>query len=133
MRQSKLLLQTYREPPRDADVVSQQLMMRAGMLHKLAAGIYDYLPLALRSIRKFEQIVREELARDGCQELLMPTVQPKELWEESGRWNFCGKDLLRCKDRKDTDFCLGPSHEEIVTDIIRKITTSYKQLPRNVF
>jgi prolyl-tRNA synthetase len=133
MKQSKLLIHTYRETPRDADVVSQQLMMRAGMIHKLAAGIYDYLPLALRSIRKFEDIVREELAKDGCQELLMPTVQPRELWDESGRWQFYGKELLRFKDRKDADFCLGPTHEEVVTDIIRKIVTSYKQLPLNVF
>jgi len=133
MKQSKLLIHTYRETPRDADVVSQQLMMRAGMIHKLAAGIYDYLPLALRSIRKFEDIVREELAKDGCQELLMPTVQPRELWDESGRWQFYGKELLRFQDRKDADFCLGPTHEEVVTDIIRKIVTSYKQLPLNVF
>jgi len=133
MRQSKLLLQTYREPPRDADVVSQQLMMRAGMIQKLAAGIYDYLPLALRSIRKFEEIVREELTRDGCQELLMPTVQPRELWDESGRWQFYGRELLRFKDRKDADFCLGPTHEEVVTDIVRKIVKSYKQLPINLF
>ena len=133
MRQSKLLLQTYREAPRDADVVSQQLMMRAGMIQKVAAGIYDYLPLALRSIRKFEGIVREELNRDGCQELLMPTVQPRELWEESGRWQFYGRELLRLKDRKSTDFCLGPTHEEVVTDIVRKNVKSYKQLPINLY
>lgn len=133
MKQSKLLIQTYREAPRDADVVSQQLMMRAGMIQKVAAGIYDYLPLALRSIRKFEDIVREELARDGCQELLLPTVQPRELWEESSRWQFYGKELLRFKDRKDADFCLGPTHEEVITDIVRKIIKSYKQLPINVF
>jgi prolyl-tRNA synthetase len=133
MKQSKFLVHTYRETPRDADVVSQQLMMRAGMIQRVAAGIYDYLPLALRSIRKFESIVREELAKDGCQELLMPTVQPRELWDESGRWQFYGKELLRFKDRKDADFCLGPTHEEVVTDIIRKIITSYKQLPLNVF
>jgi prolyl-tRNA synthetase len=133
MKQSKFLVHTYRETPRDADVVSQQLMMRAGMIQRVAAGIYDYLPLALRSIRKFENIVREELARDGCQELLMPTVQPKELWEESGRWNFYGRELLRFKDRKDTDFCLGPTHEEVITDIVRKIISSYKQLPINLF
>jgi prolyl-tRNA synthetase len=133
MRQSKLLLQTYREAPRDADVVSQQLMMRGGEIQKLAAGIYDYLPLALRSIRKFENIVREELFRDGCQELLMPMVQPRELWEESGRWQVYGKELLRFKDRKDADFCLGPTHEEVVTDIVRKNVKSYKQLPINVF
>ena len=133
MKQSTLLLQTYREAPRDADVVSQQLMMRAGMIQKLAAGIYDYLPLALRSIRKFENIVREELARDGCQELLMPTVQPRELWDESGRWQFYGRELLRLKDRKGADFCLGPTHEEVVTDIVRKNIKSYKQLPVNLF
>jgi prolyl-tRNA synthetase len=133
MKQSKFLVHTYRETPRDADVVSQQLMMRAGMIQRVAAGIYDYLPLALRSIRKFEAIVREELQKDGCQELLMPTVQPRELWDESGRWQFYGKELLRFKDRKDGDFCLGPTHEEVVTDIIRKIITSYKQLPLNVF
>ena len=133
MKQSRFLVHTYRETPRDADVVSQQLMMRGGMIQRVAAGIYDYLPLALRSIRKFENIVREELARDGCQELLMPTVQPKELWEESGRWNFYGKELLRFKDRKDADFCLGPTHEEVITDIVRKIITSYKQLPINLF
>jgi prolyl-tRNA synthetase len=133
MRQSKLLIQTYREVPRDADVVSQQLMMRAGMIQKLAAGIYDYLPLALRSIRKFEDIVREELTRDGCQELLMPVVQPRELWDESGRWQFYGRELLRIKDRKGADFCLGPTHEEVVTDIVRKLIKSYKQLPVNLF
>ena len=133
MRQSKLLIQTYREAPRDADVVSQQLMMRAGMIQKLAAGIYDYLPLALRSIRKFEDIVREELTCDGCQELLMPVVQPRELWDESGRWQFYGRELLRMKDRKGADFCLGPTHEEVVTDIVRKLIKSYKQLPVNLF
>ncbi len=133
MRQSKLLIQTYREAPRDADVISQQLMMRAGMIQKLAAGIYDYLPLALRSIRKFEEIVREELNRDGCQELLMPVVQPRELWDESGRWQFYGRELLRFKDRKGADFCLGPTHEEVVTDIVRKLIKSYKQLPINLY
>ncbi|NTV74814.1 MAG: proline--tRNA ligase, partial [Holophaga sp.] len=133
MKQTKMLIQTLREVPRDADVVSQQLMMRAGMIQKLAAGIYDYLPLALRSIRKFEQIVREELAKDGCQELLMPTVQPAELWQESKRWSFYGKELLRFKDRKEADFCLGPTHEEVITDIVRKNVRSYKQLPMNLF
>jgi len=133
MKQSKLLIQTLREVPRDADVVSQQLMMRAGMIQKLAAGIYNYLPLAFRSIKKFEDIVREELAKDGCQELLMPTVQPAELWQESTRWNFYGKELLRFKDRKAADFCLGPTHEEVITDIVRRSVRSYKQLPMNLF
>ena len=133
MRQSRYFVYTVREAPRDADVISQQLMMRAGMIRKVAAGIYDYLPLALRSIRKFEAIVREELDRDGCQELLMPTVQPKELWEESGRWLFYGKELLRFKDRKDAEFCLGPTHEELITDIVRGAIRSYKQLPINLY
>ena len=133
MRQSRAFIATLREPPRDADVISQQLMMRAGMIRKVAAGIYDYLPLALRSIRKFEAIVREELDRDGCQELLMPTVQPRELWDESGRWQVYGKELLRFKDRKDADFCLGPTHEEIITDIVRSAIRSYKQLPINLY
>ena len=133
MKQSKLLIQTLREVPRDAEVVSQQLMMRAGMIQKLAAGIYDYLPLAFRSIRKFEEIVREELNKDGCQELLMPMVQPGELWQESGRWQFYGKELLRFQDRKGADFCLGPTHEEVITDIVRKNVRSYKQLPMNLY
>ncbi|WP_005037170.1 proline--tRNA ligase [Holophaga foetida] len=133
MKQSKLLIQTFREAPRDADVVSQQLMMRSGMIMKLAAGIYDYLPLAYRSIRKFQEIVREELEKDGCQELLMPAVQPAELWQESGRWSFYGKELLRFKDRKGGEFCLGPTHEEVITDIVRKNVRSYKQLPMNLF
>jgi prolyl-tRNA synthetase len=133
MRQSRSFIFTLREAPRDADVVSQQLMMRAGMIRKVAAGIYDYLPLALRSIRKLENIVREELNRDGCQELLMPTVQPKDLWDESGRWQFYGKELLRFKDRKDTEFCLGPTHEEVITDIVRSSVKSYKQLPVNLY
>lgn len=133
MRLSKYLIATYREAPRDADVLSQQLMMRAGMIQRLAAGIYDYLPLALRAIRKLETIVREELDRDGCQELLLPIVQPRELWDESGRWDFYGSELLRFQDRKEADFCLGPTHEEVITDIVRKVVKSYKQLPINVY
>ena len=152
MKQSKLLIQTLRETPRDADVVSQQLMMRAGMIQKVAAGIYSYLPLAFRSIRKFEEIVREELEKDGCQELLMPAVLPAELWQESGRWKFYGDELLRFCDRKAKadmaerrargekpderefyNFCLGPTHEEVITDIVRKNVRSYKQLPMNLF
>jgi prolyl-tRNA synthetase len=133
MKQTRTLIQTLREVPRDADVVSQQLMMRAGMISKVAAGIYNYLPLAYRSIKKFERIVREELERDGCQELLMPMVQPAELWQESTRWQFYGKELLRFKDRKDADFCLGPTHEEVITSIVRDRIRSYKQLPINLF
>ncbi len=133
MKQTRCLIQTLREVPKDADVVSQQLMMRAGMISKVAAGVYNYLPLAYRSIKKFERIVREELERDGCQELLMPMVQPAELWQESGRWNFYGKELLRLKDRKDAEFCLGPTHEEVITSIVRDRIHSYKALPVNLF
>jgi prolyl-tRNA synthetase len=133
MKQSRALIHTLRETPKDADVISQQLMMRAGMILKVAAGIYNYLPLAHRSIQKLQQIVREELEKDGCQELLMPMVQPAELWQESGRWQFYGKELLRFKDRKNGDFCLGPTHEEIITDIVRRSIKSYKQLPVNLF
>jgi len=133
MKQSRALIHTLRETPKDADVISQQLMMRAGMILKLAAGIYDYLPLCYRSIQKLQNIVREELEKDGCQELLMPAVQPAELWQESGRWQFYGKELLRFKDRKDGDFCLGPTHEEVITDIVRRTIKSYKQLPINLF
>jgi prolyl-tRNA synthetase len=133
MKQSKMLVHTLRDTPKDADVISQQLMMRAGMLQKLAVGIYSYLPLAFKSIKKFEDIVRSELIKDGCQELLMPVVQPGELWQESGRWNYYGRELLRFKDRKSVDCCLGPTHEEVITDIVRRNVTSYKQLPMNIF
>ncbi len=133
MRQSKFLFQTHREIPKDAEVISHQLMMRSGMLLKLSSGVYSYFPLLLRAIKKFESIVREELEKSGCQELLMPFVQPSDLWIESGRWGAYGKELLRFKDRKDNDFCLGPTHEEVVTDMVRKTIKSYKQLPINVF
>ena len=108
-------------------------MLRSGMIRKLAAGIYNYLPLGLRSIRKVESIVREEMNRAGAIEMLMPAVQPAELWKESGRWEFYGKELLRFKDRKDAQFCMGPTHEEVVTDLIRKEVRSYRQLPINLY
>ncbi len=133
MRYSQYLLNTLKETPADAEVVSHQLMMRAGMIRKLAAGIYNYLPLGLRSIRKVEQIVREEMNRAGAIELLMPMVVPAELWQESARWEQYGKELLRLKDRKDADFCLGPTHEEVVTDIVRREVRSYRQLPLNLY
>ncbi|MFZ9361774.1 MAG: proline--tRNA ligase, partial [Holophagaceae bacterium] len=133
MRQSKFLFQTHREIPKDAEVISHQLMMRSGMLLKLASGVYSYFPLLFRAIQKFESIVREELEKSGCQEILMPFVQPSDLWTESGRWGAYGKELLRFQDRKNNDFCLGPTHEEVVTDMVRKTIKSYKQLPINVF
>jgi len=133
MRYSQYLLPTTKETPADAEIVSHQLMLRAGMIRKLAAGIYNYLPFGLRSIRKVEQIVREEMDRAGAIELLMPMVVPAELWQESGRWVQYGKELLRVKDRKEGDFCLGPTHEEVVTDIIRGTIKSYRQVPLNVY
>ena len=120
MRYSKLFIPTLKEVPAEAEVISHKLMLRAGMIRKLASGLYTYLPLGLRSIRKVENIVREEMNRAGAQELLMPIVQPAELWEESGRWDKMGKELLRFKDRHDRPMCLGPTHEEVITDLVRK-------------
>ncbi len=133
MRYSQYFLNTVRETPADAEVVSHKLMIRAGMIKKVAAGIYNYLPFGLRAIRKVEQIVREEMNRAGAIELLMPSVTPAELWQESGRWRQYGKELLRFKDRKEAEFCLGPTHEEVVTDIVRREVKSYRQLPLNLY
>jgi len=133
MRYSQYFIPTVKETPSDAEVISHKLMLRAGMIRKLAAGIYNYLPLGLRSIRKVEQIVREEMNKAGAIEMLMPAVQPAELWKESGRWDYYGKELLRFKDRKDAEFCMGPTHEEVVTDLIRKEVRSYRQLPINLY
>ena len=133
MRYSQYFVPTVKETPSDAEVISHKLMLRAGMVRKLAAGIYNYLPLGLRSIRKVEQIVREEMNRAGAIELLMPSVQPAELWQESKRWEQYGKELLRFRDRKDAEFCLGPTHEEVVTDIVRREVKSYRQMPLNLY
>ncbi|MEI6208675.1 MAG: proline--tRNA ligase [Desulfuromonadales bacterium] len=133
MRYSRYFIPTLKETPSDAEVISHQLMLRAGMIRKLAAGIYNYLPLGLRSIRKFENIVREEMNRADAIEMLMPSVQPAELWQESGRWTFYGKELLRFKDRKDTGFCMGPTHEEVITDMVRREIKSYRQMPVNFY
>ena len=133
MRLSRFPLSTLKENPADAEIVSHQLMMRAGMLRKQAAGIYSWLPLGLRVLRKVEAIVREEMERAGALELLMPTVQPAELWEESGRWDQYGPELLRMRDRHRREFCLGPTHEEVITDIARREIRSYKQLPVNYY
>ena len=133
MRYSRMLIPTLKEVPADAQVQSHILMLRAGMIRKLAAGIYTYLPLALRSIRKVERIVREELNRTGAQELLMPMVQPGEIWESSGRWSQYGPELLRIKDRKGGDFCLGPTHEEVITHLFANEIKSYRQLPINLY
>ena len=133
MRWSQFYLFTTREVPSDAEVVSHQLMVRAGMMRKLAAGIYSYLPLGWRSILKLEAIVRREMERAGSSELSMPAIQPAEIWEESGRWSEYGKELLRMEDRHGRAFCFGPTHEEVVTDIVRRDVKSYRQLPQNVY
>lgn len=133
MRYSQYFIPTVKETPADAEVISHQLMLRAGMIRKLAAGIYNYLPLGLRSIRKVENIIREEMNRAGALELLMPSVQPAELWQESGRWEQYGKELLRFRDRKDAEFCMGPTHEEVITDLVRREVKSYRQMPLNLY
>lgn len=124
---------TMREDPSEAEVISHKFMLRAGMIRKLASGIYSFLPLGLRCIRKVEQIVREEMNRAGAIEVLLPGVQPAELWQESGRWDYYGKELLRFKDRHGRDFCLGPTHEEVITDLVRREVRSYRQLPLNLY
>ena len=133
MLYSRYFIPTIKETPSDAEVVSHQLMLRAGMIRKLASGIYNYLPLGLRSIRKFENIVREEMNKADAIEMLMPSVQPAELWQESGRWAFYGKELLRFKDRKEAEFCMGPTHEEVITDMVRREIKSYRQMPLNFY
>ena len=133
MRSSQLLLPTLREAPADAEIASHRLMIRAGMIRQLAAGIYTWLPLGLRVLRKVESIVREEMDRSGAQEMLMPSVQPAELWKESTRWDAYGPELLRFADRHAREFCLGPTHEEIITDLARREIRSYKQLPVNFY
>ena len=133
MRFSKMFLPTLKEAPSDAEVISHKLMVRAGMIRKLAAGIYDILPLGLMAQRKVENIIREELNRAGAQEVFLPSIQPAELWQESGRWNLYGRELLRVKDRHDRDFCYGPTHEEVITDLVRREVRSYRQLPLNLY
>jgi len=133
MRVSKLLLATLKESPSDAEVISHKLMLRAGMVRKLASGLYTWLPLGLRVLRKVENIIREELSNVGSQEVLMPATQPAELWKESGRWEQYGPELLRMKDRHGREFCFGPTHEEVITDMVRNELRSYKQLPANFY
>ncbi|HHH49088.1 MAG TPA: proline--tRNA ligase [Gammaproteobacteria bacterium] len=133
MRTSRFLLATVKETPTDAEVISHRLMLRAGMIRKLASGLYTWLPMGLRVLRKVENIVREEMDRAGAQELLMPMVQPAELWQASGRWEQYGPELLRLRDRHGREFCLGPTHEEVITDLARRELRSYKQLPVNFY
>lgn len=133
MRFSALFAPTLKDDPADAEVVSHKLLTRAGMIRQVARGIYEFLPLGLRVLRNVERIVRAELDAAGCQEILMPAVCPAELWQESGRWERYGKELLRIKDRNEREFCFGPTHEEVVTDIMRKAIRSYRDLPKNVY
>jgi len=133
MRFSRILLPTLKESPADAEVISQRLMIRAGMIKKAAAGIYEILPLGLRVLRKVENIVREEMDRAGAQEVSLPVVIPSELWKESGRWDKYGPELLRVTDRHNREFCIGPTHEEVITDLVRSTVRSYRQLPLNLY
>ncbi|MDB2451786.1 proline--tRNA ligase [Gammaproteobacteria bacterium] len=130
---SKLLLPTLKDAPQEAEVISHKLMLRAGMVRKVASGIYTWLPMGLKVLRKIENIVREEMDASGAQEVLMPMVQPKELWDETNRWEKMGPELLRIQDRHKRDFCLGPTHEEVITDLIRNNVKSYKELPLNIY
>ena len=133
MKVSQFPISTLRDTPADAEVISHQLMLKAGMIRRIASGLYTWAPLGLMVLRKVEKVVREEMNQAGALEVLMPCVQPSELWKESGRWEEYGPELLRFNDRGDRDFCFGPTHEEIITDYVRNEITSYKQLPINFY
>ena len=133
MKWTQAFIPTLKECPADVEVVSHKLMLRSGFIRQLARGIYDYLPLGLRVLRKIETIVREELNKAGCLEVLLPVVIPGELWQETGRWDHYGRELLRIKDRSDRDFCIGPTQEEVITDLVRREIRSYRELPKNFY
>src|SRR3954466_5451928 len=133
MRTSQFFISTLKEAPSEAELVSHKLMLRAGLIRKLGSGLYTWMPLGLLVLRKVEAIVREEMNRAGAVELVMPAVQPAELWQESGRWDKFGPQMLRIKDRHERDYCFGPTHEEVITDIARKDIRSYRQLPVNFY
>ena len=133
MRSSQLFITTLKEAPNEAELVSHQLMLRAGLIRRLGSGLYTWMPLGLRVLRKVEAVVREEMDRAGANELLMPAVQPAELWQESGRWALFGPQMLKIKDRHQRDFCFGPTHEEVITDLVRREVKSYRQLPLNLY
>lgn len=133
MRYSNYFIPTHKEVPAEAEIVSHQLMLRAGLIRKLTSGIYTYLPAGLKSVKKVEKIIREEMNRSGAIEILMPAVQPAELWQESGRWDYYGRELLRFKDRHDRDACLAPTHEEVITDLVKREIHSYRQMPINLY
>lgn len=130
---SRMLIPTLKETPAEAEAISHQLLLRAGMIRKVASGIYNYLPLGRRVLAKVEGIVREEMDRAGALEVLLPAVQPGELWQESGRWAEYGKELLRFLDRHEREYCFGPTHEEVITDLVRREVHSYRQLPLNLY
>src|SRR5258707_7235051 len=133
MRTSQFFISTLKEAPSEAELLSHKLMLRAGLIKKLGSGLYTWMPLGLRVLRRVEHVVREEMNRAGAVELLMPAVQPAELWQESGRWDVFGPQMLKIKDRHERDFCFGPTHEEVITDIARKEIRSYRQLPLNFY
>ena len=133
MRYSQMLLPTTKETPSEAEVISHQLLVRGGFIRKLTSGMYTYLPMGFLALQKVIEIVRQEMNRAGAQEILMPMVQPGDLWQESGRWKKYGPELLRFRDRHDRDYCLGPTHEEVVTDIARRELQSYRQMPINLY
>ena len=133
MLASKTFIPKIKDIPQDAEIISHQLMLRSGMIRKVASGIYNWLPLGLIVLKKIENVVREELNNIGAQEIFMPMVQPKELWDESNRWGKFGPELLRIKDRHDRDFCLGPTHEEVITDLVKNNINSYKSLPLTLY
>ncbi|NBR98585.1 MAG: proline--tRNA ligase, partial [Betaproteobacteria bacterium] len=133
MRSSQLFITTLKEAPNEAELVSHKLMLRAGLIRRLGSGLYTWMPLGLRVLRKVEGIVREEMDRTGANELLMPAVQPAELWQETGRWALFGPQMLKIKDRHEREFCFGPTHEEVITDLVRREVKSYRQLPLNLY
>ena len=133
MRASNMYLYTLREVPSEAEIPSHILLLRSGMIRKLVSGVYGFMPLGIRTLRKIENIVREEMDAKGAQEILMSALQPAELWQESGRWSVYGNELWRVKDRNGREFCLGPTHEEIFTDIVRNNISSYRQLPVSLY
>ena len=133
MKMSKMLMLTMKEVPAEAEIASHQLMLRAGLMRKMVSGVYNYMPLGLKALKKVEEVVREEMNNAGAQEILASAMIPAELWQQSGRWDAYGAEMIRFKDRNDRDFCLGPTHEEVFTDLVRSEIKSYKQLPINLY
>ena len=133
MKASKFYISTFKEAPADAELVSHQLMIRARLIKKLGSGLYTWMPMGLRVLKKIENIIREEMNQAGAIEILMPAIQPAELWKETGRWDLFGPQMLKISDRHDRSFCFGPTHEEVITDVVRNELNSYKQLPMNFY